>query len=88
MGRPFELTPATALGTSSTWSTQLRQVLYCRADDRDHFAFITDTERAGTVAVHTGLALAQRLAEKTRADAGRRRLCQRKVNFFGAVGQR
>lgn len=54
--RAFDLVPASALGSSSLWTPRLRQALHAPAGDSRHPAFIADTDAAGTVAVHTGLA--------------------------------
>ena len=51
--RPFDLAPGSALGKSSPWAKDLRQVLRS-PNDPGHSAFITATARAGDVAVHIG----------------------------------
>lgn len=53
--RPFDLVPGTALGESSPWVKDLRQVLKS-PNHPGHAAFITATARAGDVAVHVGRA--------------------------------
>jgi hypothetical protein len=53
--RPFDLAPGTALGPSSPWAKDLRQVLKSPKHP-SHSAFITATPRAGDVAVHVGQA--------------------------------
>jgi len=50
--RPFDLIDATALGPASSWSSALRQVLAAPPGGLSHQQFITETARAGAVAVH------------------------------------
>ena len=54
--RPFDLVPASALGSFSAWSARPGQALHAPPGDPRHRAFIADTEAAGTVAVHTAIA--------------------------------
>jgi hypothetical protein len=57
--RPFELTPGSALGESSSWSKQVKQVLMSppAAPQADlHKAFLASTREAGEVGVHVGRA--------------------------------
>jgi hypothetical protein len=55
--QPFDLAPASALGSASPWAAQLRQVLRTPArHDRSHQQFIAAAGQAGDVAVHTALA--------------------------------
>jgi hypothetical protein len=51
--RPFDLVPGAALGPSSPWANDLRQVLKS-PNLPGHSAFITATPRVGDVAVHVG----------------------------------
>lgn len=54
--RPFDIANSSTLGPSSPWSTEVREVLRTPALDLHHQQFVTDTERAGTVIVHTASA--------------------------------
>jgi len=51
--RPFELAPASALGSASPWGQQVEHVL---ASPLGHQAFVASTAQAGDVAVHVGRA--------------------------------
>ena len=51
--RPFDLAPASALGSGSPWGQQVEHVL---ASPLGHSAFVASTTQAGDVAVHVGRA--------------------------------
>ena len=54
--RPFDLVAGSALGPSSPWAGELHHVLRSPVADPRHQQFVADTERAGTVIVHTASA--------------------------------
>ena len=53
--RPFDLAPASALGRSSPWAAELRQVLRT-PEGPGHQQFVAATQAAGDVAVHAARA--------------------------------
>ncbi|MEU6207692.1 hypothetical protein ABZ814_29390 [Micromonospora musae] len=56
---PFQVAPADALGPTSAWASELRQVL--RTPWRGHTCWIAGTARAGDVAVHAAEARPERV---------------------------
>jgi len=56
---PFDLAPATSLGSMSPWAAQVTRVLRTPEDDRnrDHDQFICSTPDVGEVAVHVAAAV-------------------------------
>jgi hypothetical protein len=65
--RPFDLAPASALGPSSPWATQLSQVLH-NPDGPGHEQFVAATQAAGDVAVHAAWARDGLLVASVAAD--------------------
>jgi len=91
---PFDLVSAAELGTGSSWSQRLGQVL--RVPDREpggrpgHIQFIAATEEAGDVAVHVGSARDGLLVFSVAADpavsAGRVLAAAHRIGCAHAIG--
>ena len=67
--RPFDLAPASALGPSSPWVTELSRVLQT-PHDPGHEQFVAATQAAGDVAVHAARARDGLLVVSVAADPG------------------
>jgi hypothetical protein len=53
---PFVLVPSATLGSSNHWAASTEQVLASPVGDPRHDQFITETEQAGTIIVHSARA--------------------------------
>jgi hypothetical protein len=67
--RPFDLAPASALGPSSPWATELSRVLQT-PHDTGHEQFVAATQAVGDVAVHAAWARDGLLVASVAADPG------------------
>jgi hypothetical protein len=67
--RPFDLAPASALGPSSPWATELNRVLQT-PHGPGHQQFVAATQAAGDVAVHAAWARDGLLVASVAADPG------------------
>ena len=67
--QPFDLAPASALGPSSPWATELSRVLQT-PQDPGHEQFVAATQAAGDVAVHAAWARDGLLVASVAADPG------------------